>query len=70
MKSEWRCMRCGKLLGILKGTHLHICFARGHQYIVGVPATTVCRDCRTLNELGVQQEGRGGIAGSEIDVRN
>ncbi len=51
MKREWRCTGCGKLLGILQGTRLHIQFARGHKYIVGTPANTVCRCCETLNEL-------------------
>ena len=56
MKHEWRCIRCGKLLGVLEGDRLHIRFARGHQYIVGFPATSVCRSCRTLNELTMRQK--------------
>jgi hypothetical protein len=55
MKREWRCASCGKLLGVLDRDRLHIRFARGHEYIVGFPATTVCRGCRTLNELGIGQ---------------
>ena len=70
MTGEWRCTRCGKLLGVLEGPRLHIRFARGNEYIVGFPATSVCRSCRTLNELAVQQEGRGGITRSETPVRN
>jgi len=58
MKHEWRCIRCGKLLGVLEGDRLHIRFARGHQYIVGFPATSVCRSCRTLNELTMRQKAR------------
>jgi len=58
MKHEWRCTRCGKLLGVLEGGRLHIRFARGHQYIVGFPATSVCRSCRTLNELTMRQKAR------------
>jgi len=50
MEREWRCTRCGKLLGLLEGERLHIRFARGHEYLVGFPATSVCRGCRTLNE--------------------
>lgn len=51
MEQDWRCTRCGKLLAVLRGDRLHIRFARGHEYLVGFPATSVCRSCRTLNEL-------------------
>ena len=51
MEREWRCMRCKRLLGLFKGKRLHIRFARGHQYLVSFPATSVCRGCRTLNEV-------------------
>lgn len=51
MDKEWRCARCGKLLGLLRDGRLHLRFARGHEYLVGFPATSVCRGCRTLNEL-------------------
>lgn len=51
MEKEWRCSRCGKLLGVLRDGRLHLRFARGHEYLVGFPATSVCRGCRTLNEL-------------------
>ena len=50
MEQEWRCTRCGKLLAVLRGDRLHIRFARGHEYLVGLPVTCVCRNCRTLNE--------------------
>jgi len=70
MGREWRCKRCGKVLGRLVGGRLHIRFARGHQYIVGFPATSVCRSCRTLNELEVKQGGPGGNDHFEIEVRN
>ena len=43
MKRDWRCTHCDKLLGVLEGARLHIRFARGHEYIVGFPATNVCR---------------------------
>jgi phage FluMu protein Com len=69
VKREWRCTRCEKLLGVLEGTRLHIRFARGHEYIVGFPATSVCRACRTLNELDVSQETREPKR-SELQVRN
>jgi len=51
MDREWRCTRCGKLLGLREGDRLHIRFARGHEYLVGFPVTSICRSCRTLNEL-------------------
>jgi phage FluMu protein Com len=51
VKQEWRCTGCEKLLGIVTGGRLHIRFARGHQYVVGFPATSVCRTCHTVNEL-------------------
>lgn len=50
-ETEWRCSRCGKMLGILRDGRLHLRFARGHEFLVGFPATGVCRGCRTLNEL-------------------
>ena len=51
MEREWRCSRCNKMLGRFEGKRLHISFARGHEYLVGFPATSVCRGCRTLNEV-------------------
>ncbi len=51
MVRDWRCSKCRKLLAVLRGDRLHIRFARGHEYLVGFPATSVCRSCRTLNEL-------------------
>jgi len=49
-KEEWRCSHCNKLLGIVRDSRLHLRFARGYEYLVGFPATSVCRGCRTLNE--------------------
>jgi hypothetical protein len=54
-------MRCGKLLGRLKGERLQIQFARGHQYVVGLPVSSVCRGCSTLNELSSQRTSQGGV---------
>jgi len=48
---EWRCSRCGRRIGVIQGDRLHIRFARGHEYLVGFPATCVCRNCRTLNDI-------------------
>lgn len=53
---EWRCQRCDKLLGVLEGGRVHVRFGRGHEYLVGLPATAVCRSCRTLNEAREQSE--------------
>lgn len=70
MKREWRCTGCGKLLGVLDRDRLHIRFARGHEYLVGFPATTVCRSCRTLNELGMGREEGVVDTRTDIQVRN
>jgi len=51
MDQEWRCTHCRKLLAVLRGDRVHIRFARGHEYLVAFPVTSVCRSCRTLNEL-------------------
>ncbi len=51
MRQEWRCRRCGKLLGIRIDGRVHIHFTRGHQYLVGYPTTVICRKCKTLNEI-------------------
>jgi phage FluMu protein Com len=66
MEQEWRCTRCGKLLAVLRGDRLHIRFARGHEYLVGFPATSVCRSCRTLNEL---RDGRAAATPDEDGAR-
>ncbi|TNF24091.1 MAG: hypothetical protein EP329_25895 [Deltaproteobacteria bacterium] len=49
-EAPWRCTRCHALLARKRGSRLHVRFARGHEYIVGLPATTRCRFCQTLNE--------------------
>lgn len=51
IEREWRCIRCEKLLGIHNGVRLHIRFAKGHEYLVGLPATGTCRSCGALNEF-------------------
>lgn len=51
MKNEWRCTKCGKLLGVMHGERLHIKFSRKHEYIARLPAACTCRTCQTLNEL-------------------
>lgn len=62
---EWRCVQCGQLLAVLREGRLHIRFARGHEYLVGFPATSKCRSCGSLNEvrdatsLGAAPAGHG-----------
>lgn len=55
---EWRCRRCGRLLGIVRDNRLEIRFARGHQYLASLPVTCVCKNsrCNALNELAVRPD--------------
>ncbi|MCA8882023.1 MAG: hypothetical protein KDA73_19185 [Rhodobacteraceae bacterium] len=46
---DWRCRCCGKRLGLCFADHVHLRFARGHEYLVGYPVTATCRGCNTLN---------------------
>jgi len=48
--NEWRCTRCKKLLGVSRDGHMHLRFARGHEYFVSFPVTATCRGCGTLNQ--------------------
>ena len=48
--TEWRCVCCGKLLGVCRDGRMHLRFARGHEYLVSLPATATCRGCGTLNQ--------------------
>lgn len=47
----WRCTKCCMKLGNRNERRVEICFARGHQYVVTIPVTAVCRNCGRLNEL-------------------
>ncbi len=51
VRMEWRCVGCGKLLGVHHGDRLHLRFAQGHEFLVGLPVTGTCRGCGTLNEF-------------------
>jgi hypothetical protein len=51
MERDWRSTRYGKPLGLFEGDRLHIRLARGHEYLVGFPATSVCRSCRTASDV-------------------
>ena len=55
MERDWRCARCGRLLGVFEGERLHLRFARVHDYLVSFPATSVCPKCRALNEVSASQ---------------
>jgi len=44
-------MRCDKLLGVSRDGHMHLRFARGHEYFVSFPVTANCRGCGTLNQM-------------------
>lgn len=46
--AEWRCVECGKLLGVRHGAHLHIRLQR-HNYVVTLPAEAVCPACEAKN---------------------
>ena len=48
--NDWRCNCCGKLLGVRRDGVMHLSFARGHEYLVSLPATATCRGCGTLNQ--------------------
>lgn len=52
--TEWRCHKCGKLLGVVRCGRIHLQFTRGHQYVVGMPVMASCRGCGTMNELDRQ----------------
>ena len=51
---QWRCTRCRKLLGVVRNLRIHLRFGGDHEYLVTCPATTICRRCRTLNEVDSQ----------------
>lgn len=46
--SEWRCVECGKLLGVRHGALLHIRLQR-HNYLVSLPVEASCHGCGTPN---------------------
>jgi hypothetical protein len=48
---DWRCPRCGKLLGRRCDGRLHLRFTRSHEYLVGLPVAATCRSCGTLSEI-------------------
>ena len=46
--AEWRCIECGKLLGVRHGARLHIRLQR-HSYVVTLPAEAICPACAAEN---------------------
>jgi hypothetical protein len=58
MMNEWRCTECKKLLGKIEAGRLHIEFARGHKYIVDLPAVALCRGCNCLNEWNMCNDSK------------
>lgn len=46
--AEWRCVECGKLLGVRHGARLHIRLQR-HNYVVTLPAEAICPACEAKN---------------------
>ena len=45
---EWRCVACGKLLGVRHGARLHIRLQR-HNYLVSLPVEVTCHGCGSPN---------------------
>jgi hypothetical protein len=59
--TEWRCHRCDRLLGIVRGGRLHLRFARRYDYTVALPALCTCPDIRCLaaNDIAASDDGSG-----------
>jgi len=51
MKQEWRCSRCGKLLGRRTGRRFHIRSSSSHEYLTPFPVSAICKWCRTRHEI-------------------
>jgi hypothetical protein len=48
-RAEWRCLECGKLLGVRRGAKLQV-RVQGHDYLVSLPVEACCRGCGTHNQ--------------------
>jgi len=48
---EWRCSRCGRLLGVVYHRLIHLKFAGGHEYLVTRPASARCPRCAATTAL-------------------
>jgi RNase P subunit RPR2 len=47
---EWRCVKCGKLLGRWEGDRLRVRLGRRHEYLVSLPVAATCWVCGGQNE--------------------
>ena len=57
MRQEWRCITCGKLLGLIDGIRLYIQSCNSPSYAADLPATAICNKCGTINELFDKKNG-------------
>ena len=48
LPAEWRCLECGKLLGLRHGARLQLRY-HGLYYLVSLPVEAVCRGCGARN---------------------
>ncbi len=48
-EKEWRCRKCGTLLGVERKGRLHLKYKTA-QYVVTGPVKAVCRRCAEINE--------------------
>jgi RNase P subunit RPR2 len=46
--NEWRCLKCGKLLGVRRGGKLQVRL-QGHHYLASLPVEATCRGCGIHN---------------------
>lgn len=56
--TQWRCHRCGHLLGIVRGHRLHLRIGRRFDYTTALPAVCTCPDlrCRAANDIAAVDE--------------
>lgn len=54
--AEWRCLSCGKLLGVHRGGRVHVRVSRGDEFLAPLPVLGLCRRCGTLNEVATPTE--------------
>jgi len=46
--AEWRCLECGKLLGVRRGGKLQV-RVQGQDYLANLPVEATCRGCGQFN---------------------
>jgi hypothetical protein len=58
VEHEWRCLRCDALLGVRRGTRLHLRYKEAQYIVDGADyvVTAVCRSCFTVNERSETKE--------------